>query len=88
MTATKRHELSHLSSSQEEAVTKLILDVHEILKESFSKVGIHSPSGETDISLLILAYLYEHKERIYIIDSHGQYKKHKPEQYYLRIWNH
>ena len=41
---TERHELLHISSFQEEAVTKLILYAHEILKESSSKVAIHSPS--------------------------------------------
>ena len=75
MAATERHELLHLSSSQEEADTKLIFQVHKILKEGFSKVAIHSPSGDTDILLLNLAHLYEYKERIYISNSHEQYKK-------------
>ena len=48
MTATERHELLHLSSSKKETDTKLILHAQEILKESSSKVPIHSPSGETD----------------------------------------
>ena len=74
MTGTKRHELLHLSSSQQEADTKLILHVHEMLKEDSSKVAIHSLSGNADILLLTLAHLYEYKERIYIINSHEQYK--------------
>ena len=68
--ATERHELLHISSSD----TKL---AHEMLKESSSKAGIHSPSGDTDILLLTLAHLYEYKERIYIVNSHEQYKKTK-----------
>ena len=72
MTAT---ELLHLLSSQEEADTKLLLHAPKILKESSSKVAIHSPSGGTDILLLNLAHLYEYKERIYISNSHEQYKK-------------
>ena len=36
MTATERHELSHILPSQEEPDTKLILHAHEILKESSS----------------------------------------------------
>ena len=75
VTATQRHELSHLSSSQEDDDTKLMLQAHKILNESSSKVAIHSPFSDTDILILTLAYLYKNKERIYIIISHGQYKK-------------
>ena len=75
VTATERHELLHLSSSQEEADTRLILYAHEIFKKSSSKVSIHSPSGDTDILLLALAHLYEYKKSIYIIKSHGRHKK-------------
>ena len=77
VTATERHELLHLLSSQEQADTKLILHVHKILKEGSSKVTIFSPSGDTDNLLLTLAHLYEYKERIHIINSQGQHKKHK-----------
>ena len=34
VTATERHELLHVSPSEEQADTKLILHAHEILKES------------------------------------------------------
>ena len=77
MTATERHKLLHLSSSQKEADTKVIPYAHKILKEGSPKVAIHSISGDTDILLLTLTHLHEYKERIYIISSHGQYKKHK-----------
>ena len=46
MTAAERHDLLHLSSSQEEADTKLILHANKVLKEGSSKVAIHSPSGD------------------------------------------
>ena len=75
MTATKRHELLHLSSSQEEADAEPILHTHKILKEGSSKVAIHSSSGDNDVLLLSLAHLYEYKERTYISNSHTQYKK-------------
>ena len=68
----------HLLSFQEEADTKRILLAHEILNKSsskVSKVAIHSPSHDTHILLPILVHLYKCKERIYIIDNHGQYKK-------------
>ena len=52
VTATERHELLHISTSQEKADTKLILHAHKILKEGSSKAAIHSPSGDTDILLL------------------------------------
>ena len=58
MTATDRHELLHLLSSQEEADTKLILHAHEILKESSSKAAIHSPTDGTNISLFTLVQLH------------------------------
>ena len=72
MTATERNELLHISSSQEKADTKLILHAHKTLKEGSSKAAIYSPSGDTDILLLILAHLYEYKEKIYISNSRGQ----------------
>ena len=62
MTAT---ELLHLPSSQEEADAKLVLHAPKILKESSSN----------GILLLNLAHMYEYKERIYISNSHEQYKK-------------
>ena len=86
MTAAERQELLHLPPSQEEADTKLILHSHKILKEGSSKVVIHSPSSDTDILLLTSAHLYKSKERIYIINSHGngKYKNiRKTKQYYL-----
>ena len=75
MTAAELHELLHFSSFQEEAVIKLILQAHEILKQSSFKLAIHSPSGDTDSFFLTLVHLCEYKERIYIIDSHRQNKK-------------
>ena len=82
VTVTERHELLQLLSSQEEADTKFIIHVHKILKEGSSKIVIFSPSGDTDLLLLNLAHLYKYKERIYIINSHGQHKKHKTKQYF------
>ena len=72
---TDPHELLHLWSSQEEPDTKLIVHSHEILKESSSKVSIHFSSGDTNVFLVNLTHLYEYGKRIYIMDSHGQYKK-------------
>ena len=70
-------------SSQKEADTKLILHGHKILKEGSSKAAIYSPSGDTDILPLTLAHLYKCKERIYMINSHGQYKKHRLSSIFL-----
>ena len=72
---TDPHELLHLWSSQEEPDTKLIVHSHQILKESSSKVSIHFSSGDTNVFLVNLTHLYEYGKRIYIMDSHGQYKK-------------
>ena len=57
MTATERHELLHLLSSQEEADAKIILHAYKTLKEGSSKVAILSPSCDADILLLTLAQL-------------------------------
>ena len=65
----KKNQLFHLPSSQEETDANIVLHAHEILKESSSKVAIHSP-GNTDILLFTLAYLCNYKEIIYVIDSH------------------
>ena len=73
LTATERHKLLFFFNF---FITKLILHGHKILKEGSSKVAIHSPSDDADILLLTLAHLYKCKERFYIINSHGQYKKH------------
>ena len=56
---------------------KFILHASAILKESSSKVVIHSSPGHTDILLFTLAHLYEYKKkkRIHIPDCYGQYKK-------------
>ena len=57
---------------------------HEILNESSSKVPIYFSSGDTDVTLVALAYLCEYEKRNYIINSHGQHnKKHKTKQYDL-----
>ena len=88
VTVTEWHELSPCVISRKIWYRTYILYAHKILKEGYSKVAIYSPSGDTDISYLTLAHLYEYKERIYIVNSHGQYQKHKTKQYYLRRWNH
>ena len=52
--------ITELETSQEEADTKIIL---------------HAPSGDTDIIVLLLVFLQDHKEHILIIDGHGEDKK-------------
>ena len=59
MTATERHELLHLLSSQEEPDAKIILHAYKTLKEGSSKVAILSPSCDTDTLLLTLAQLQQ-----------------------------
>ena len=56
-----------------EVDTKPLLHAHEMLKEGSYKVDIHSLSDE--FLHLTFADLYEYREKIYIIDSPGQYKK-------------
>ena len=51
VTEIERHELLHISSFQEKADSKVVLQAHKTFKEGSSKVAIHSPSGDTDILL-------------------------------------
>ena len=41
---------------------------------SYVKVTISSPFGDTDIIVLLLAFLQDHKEHILIVDGHGEGK--------------
>ena len=75
VSATEKRNLIELKSSQEEADTKLILHSYYLLKQSTMNVSIYSPSGDTDIIVLALAHLQEYKQRVYLIDGHGQFKR-------------
>ena len=68
--------VSDLETSQEEADTKIILHTLYLRETLNLKVTVYSPSGDTDIIVLLLGCLQDHKEHILIIDGHGEDKKH------------
>ena len=59
-----------LTSNQEEANTKVILNSLQVLKSNeTSVITLHSPSGDTDKVVLTVALLYEFRNRILIDDG-------------------
>jgi hypothetical protein len=62
-------------STQDEADTKVILHAHNILEATDATVTIRSPSGDTDIIVLIAALLQSYKQRVVIDDFHGDGRK-------------
>ena len=63
--------ITELETSHKEADTKIIL--HEMhLREAHNvNVTFFSLSGVTDIIVLLVAFLQDHKEHILTIDGHG-----------------
>ena len=65
-----------LVSNQEEANTKVILHAKQCLTDSsITQVVIRSPSGDTDIYILIVALLSDFKDRIIFDDNSGDNRK-------------
>ena len=65
-----------LISNQEEADTKVILHSHQALEECRSnQVLLISPSGDTDILILIVSLLHDFKERIVLDNGSGNSQK-------------
>ena len=67
--------ITELETSHEEANTKIILHAMHWRQTHNVNVTIFSPSGDTDIIVLLLAFLQDHEEHILIIDGHGEDKK-------------
>ena len=65
-----------LLSSQDEGDTKVILHASKILEEdSDAVVTIRSPSGDTDIVVLMIGLLHKYRERVLLDDFHGDKRK-------------
>ena len=68
--------IEDLCSNQEEADTKLVLHaLHAINESRDAKVNIRSPSGDTDVLLLVLVHLYDHKEKVLLDNGSGTNRK-------------
>ena len=55
-----------LSSDQEESDTKVILHCNDTLKENSVSIIPRSASGDNDILVVAVAYLYNERQRVYI----------------------
>ena len=65
-----------LRSNQEETDTKVILHCLNALHEDTSmSVMLRSHSGDTDITVLAVSLLYEHKDRVYLDYGTGKNRK-------------
>ena len=63
-----------LETSHEEAYTEITHHAMHLREAHNVKVTISSPFGDTDIIVLLLAFLQDHKEHILIVDGHGEGK--------------
>ena len=66
---------SQLKSNHEEADTKVVMHVHNILRNSNLSVVLRSTSGDTDILLLLLSMVTTGKERMFYDYGSGKYRK-------------
>ena len=62
-------QLVHLTSNQEKADTKVILHSLDVLNNTDMFVYLRSPSGNTNIPVLALSIIRDHKERVF--DDYG-----------------
>ena len=61
-----------LLSNQDEGDTKVVLHASKILDDdSDVTVTIRSPSGDTDIVMLMIGLLHQCRERVILDDFHG-----------------
>ena len=65
-----------LLSSQDEGDTKVILHASKILEDDLNTfVTIRSPSGDTDIVIIMIGLLHKYGERVILDDFHGDKRK-------------
>ena len=76
LTVSTAEDFTTLISNQEEADPKVVLHSHQAIEECESnRVLLRSPSGDTDILVLIISLLYEFKNRIVIDNGVGSSRK-------------
>ena len=76
ITVATVEDFTTIVSNQEEADTKVVLHSHQALQESESnQILLRSPSGDTDILVLVLSILHEFKDRIVIDNGTGNSRK-------------
>ena len=67
--------MSSLTFSQEEADTKVVLHMKVSLEEQNDTITIRSPSGDSEIVILVISLLWKFKERVILGDRHGKNSK-------------
>jgi hypothetical protein len=67
---------AELISNQEEADTKIVLHYcHALTRHPSKKIFVRSPSGDTDILVILLNKLLEHQDRVYLDYGNGKHRK-------------
>jgi len=74
VTATSVSE-STLKSNHEEADTKVVMHVYDILQNTSLSIVLRSPSGDTDILVILLGVITSGKERVYYDYGNGKNRK-------------
>ena len=75
VTLTSCEVVPELISNQEEADTKLILHCFHALNTHPSKILVRSPSGDTDILVILLNKLLAHQDSVYLDYGNGKNRK-------------
>ena len=76
LTVSTAEDFTTLINNQEEADTKVVLHSHQAIEEyETNRVLLRSPSGDTDILVLIISLLYDFKNRIVIDNGVGSSRK-------------
>ena len=65
-------DVNDLCSNQEEADTKIVIHaLHSLHHSPIPTINTRSPSGDTDILVLTIVYLYIYKEKIHLDNGTG-----------------
>ena len=64
VTRTSIYDCEDLRTSQEEADTRLILHAQHAIDDFSNSFIIRSPSGDTDIIVLVVSLLFDSKENV------------------------
>ena len=70
------NNMDDLVDNQEEADTKVILHILHVYGEDSSvSINLRSPSGDTDITVLSTALLYQFRSRVFLDNGSGSSRK-------------
>ena len=76
ITSSEIVTIEELSSNQEEADTKLLLNTkHSLVENPCGSIVVRSPSGDVDLNILFLSVFLEHPEKIFIDYGSGNCRR-------------